>query len=247
MRRAKFIDGGEKRESDWQIATPAQIQFIGPSQCGKSTRVLQLLEDDGAIFDRAFRQVIYAAPAVKKDSPFVNQLRSLCVKKNKHLLLSDTVPRPEEIRRHFADDHVLLILDDLMCFPSLAGLTELSSMHAHHSLITCVYCLQNPYQKSKKTDLTTLTRNCTGRFIFFQTNDWRLYGILNGTLFPDRKGFLTESLLEAKQQGYNYIFVNTHSFTNIPRRFMCYTALFQEERKRFGGQPLFFDLQSGER
>lgn len=230
----------------WKIKTPAQIQFVGPSQSGKSTKLLALVEQDGRVFDREFKQVIYAAPNAQEDSAFCLELGKICERTGKLFRSLDVLPGISAIREEYREGDVLLLLDDLICFPSLAGLSELSSLHAHHARITCVYCVQNPYARpGTRNELTTVNRNLTGRFLFYQLNDWRLYQILNTSLFPDCKNFLTRCLTEAKAKGINYIFINTHSFGKLPRRFICHTGLFRDETE--DSKPLFFDLDKAMR
>lgn len=249
---------------DWQIKTPAQLQFLGPSQSGKSTRILQLLAQQRALFDRPFEKLVYAAPGLQsasaesdadgdaavhaKERAFVDALRAAAAEGGfREVYITATLPSVADICASDAaattTTPTLLVLDDLLCFDTLTSLTELSSLYAHHRDISCIYCLQNPFQKTNKADLTTLSRNVTGFFLFFQTADWRLYGTLNARLFPDRPGFLTDCLLAAHKLGLNYIFVNTASFLSLPRRHICYTALFsQDARAAAGERPLFFDL-----
>ena len=68
--------------------------------------------------------------------------------------------------------------------------------------------------------------------------------MLSTRLFPERKSHLVDCLCVAKERyGLNYIAVNTHSICPVPRNNMVYSAIFREERARFGDSPLFFDLQ----
>ena len=46
---------------------------------------------------------------------------------------------------------------------------------------------------------------------------------------------------EAKLEKLNYIYVNTHPQSLLPRRHICYTGLFQEWNNP---SPKFFDLES---
>lgn len=231
--------------NDWKIPTPAQLQFLGPSQSGKSTKLKLLLEEDDRVFDRPFHQVIYISPAAEElcDSPFIREIRLICEKRKKKLAVSKRLPTVQEIKDLFREGHILLILDDVTCLERLEGLSEISSLHSHHNLISVIYLIQNPYEKTRKTDLTTINRNLTGRFVFYQLSDWNLLRVLNSRHFPDRPRFIEECLVKAKEKNQNYIFLNTHCFTPLPRRYTAYTALFQKEQKELGlKRPLFFDL-----
>ena len=246
----------------WQLHTPCQIQCVGPSQSGKSQLILQLVRHQASVFDRPFRHIIYCAPGLTLDddddednevnggggggdaraSPYLRDLKRACRGSGVTLSVSARLPRVEEITRLTGGRPVLMILDDILCFEpeDLRRIVTFSNLHVHHRNISCVYAVQNPFQKNSHLDLVTLSRNCTGRFLLYQTNDWKMLGTLNNQLFPDSRGFLTSCLLAARERGLNYIYVNTAPLGErpLPRRYMCYTNLFAE-----GGEgPIFFDL-----
>ena len=230
----------------WSIQTPAQLQLVGPSQAGKSAWISKLLSDDERVFDVSFKQIWYASPyAHSRDADYVALLYEACRKSGKRLHTSDTIPSAEQMRQVYPTDPMLFIADDLLCFDHCASLIELSSMHAHHQQISCIYVVQNPFQRTKKLDLTTISRNLTGRVLFYQTNDYNIYSLLNVRIFPEKKHFISACMEGARQLGFPYIFLNTHPRCKLPRRFLAYTAILKQEREANGGSPLFFDLETG--
>jgi len=238
-------------DPSWRIMTPAQLQLVGPSQCGKSTFLKKLLGPDGAdVFDINFKQIWYASPGADTvDAAYVNELREVCDKAGKSLRTSADLPTVGRVKGAYPQDDVLVVLDDVTCFKKSDSLSSLSSYGAHHCGLTVVYCLQNPFQQSRNVDLITVSRNLTGRFIFWQLADWAQYGLINQRVFPDRRNFLAECLAESKERGLNYVFVNIHPRSKLPRRYMCYTGLLVSERAQFstaGKSPLFFDLDGVE-
>ena len=254
------------KKASWLLHTPCQIQCLGPSQVGKCHTILQLLKNQNDIFDEPFRHVIYAAPRMalsegeeehegeRQDSPYMRELVRVCQGANLGLTVSSGLPQVSEIARLARGSPTLMILDDILCFEpqDLKRMVHYSNRHTHHLKISVLYTLQNPFQKNPHLDLTTLSRNCTGRFLFYQTNDWRMLNTLNSQLFPDCQQFLTSCLLAARSQGYNYIFVNTapqpiraeNEREYLPRRFMCYTRLLGEGEEGCPPNPLFFDLRN---
>jgi len=236
---------GKKQEKDslenWRISTPARIELVGPSQGGKSTLVLKLLQDDG-VWDSAFRKVIYAAPTLEDREEYLESLKTACEETQKTLLALDKIPELGEILDFGQNAPVLLILDDLLGFRDAQSVKDMVTLHSHHRKISCLFCVQNPFLKSSKLDLTTLSRNLTGRFILYQLNDWIVYRMIHSRLFPEKKNFLLRCL-ETSRNKYdlNYVFINTSIYEGVPRRYMVYTALL--ERDRYGGSPLFFDLE----
>lgn len=231
---------GEVEKDAWRIKLPCQIQFLGPTQSGKSTKILELVEQSDRVFERPVHQFVYVAPgALKEDCTYVQKLYDIVNRAGKKLHVLDRLPTVVEVVETFPQGDRLLIVDDLTSLPNLDGLTELSGYYSHHANVSLVYSLQNPYQRTSKCDLTTTSRNLTGRFVFFQLADFRLYGILNSQIFPDRKNFIVKCLERAKEEKCNYIFINTHPQVRLERRKICYTALFRENSNDL---PVFYDL-----
>ena len=163
--------------------------MVGPSMSGKSVKVLKLLENDNLIFDRQFNQVVYASPTAQDtDYFYLRQMQNVCKDSQKKLVIVDTVPTVKEVREYFSNGPVLLILDDVMCFRDKSSLIVLSSMHVHHNHISVIFCIQNPYEKGNaKFNIQSLSRNCTGRFLFHQVSDKLVFRFLNLSLFPEKK------------------------------------------------------------
>lgn len=227
--------------SAWRIATPCRLELIGPSQSGKSTLILSLVGDD-SVWDRPFAAVMYAAPLLSDREPYLNDLRDRCRRTGKRLLLREgQLPAADEVARLSEGAPTLLICDDLLCFEDLSPLDDLTTMHSHHLGLSCAFCVQNPFFRKGKVDLVTASRNVTGRFVLYQRNDWLCYKLLNARLFPDAKDFLLDAL-DAARNRHNrpYVYINCHSFSELPRRYMVYTSLFEGER--VAGSPVFFDL-----
>lgn len=214
---------------------------MGPSQAGKSLKILDLVDQSDRVFERPIKQFVYVAPgALREDCDYVQKLYDIVKKAGKKLHVLERLPAVDEVVEAFPEGDRLLIVDDLTSLPNLDGLTELSGYYCHHANLSLVYSLQNPYQRTNKCDLTSTSRNLTGRAIFYQLTDFRLYQTLNSQLFPDRKNFIVDCLNRAKKEGLNYIFVNTHPQVQLPRKSICYTALFQEKSNPV---PIFFDLE----
>lgn len=228
----------------WQLHTPARLELIAPSGGGKSTLLLKLVEDD-SVWDKPFGLVIYCAPLLSDRDDYLEKLAKACGE-DKLLTTLDRVPTLDDIQNQsHTEKEALLILDDLLGFKdSKDAIQDLMTMHSHHYNLSVVFTVQNPFLKTKHLDLTTMSRNLTGRILLFQLNDYYLYKLLNSRLFPEHKLFVIKCLNEAKDKyGCPYIFINLHSFSDIPRRYICYTGLFQEERAHYGDSPVFFDLQ----
>ena len=155
---------------EWQIQVPARIELLGPSQAGKSTIILKLVGDD-SVWQEPMKRVIYIAPLLSDREPYLAELQEKCNATDKKLSVQDEIPTVEEIQSFAEGDPVLLIADDVLSFKDPGRLKDLMVMYSHHLRVSVLLCVQTPFFKNAKLDLTTISRNLTGRFVLYQIND----------------------------------------------------------------------------
>ncbi len=236
----------DELEHLWQVRQPCQVHMTGASQSGKSETLLKMVEHDKHAFAEGFDTVVYAAPRLddqdigSKDKDYIARLQKAAA--GKRLMVCGNVPDVSHIVDGYRDENVLLALDDLTNFSDLSRVGRLGSMDAHHLGISTVYLYQSPTQKAKGLDLLTLRRNKTGELFFMNHNDRTVMATQNSRLYPDNRGFLARSLDHAWERfKVPYIYCNTQSYTRLPRRYSCYTAIFKELEHG----PFFFDAERG--
>jgi hypothetical protein len=151
---------------DLKLHTPSTILVSGPSQCGKTSLIENLLTESG-VFNRKFREIhwIYAPSA-----------------ENKELIqrLTESVPvkfhsgQPEgDLANIFVKDrteHKLLILDDILTEPSAShhAILDLFNITCHHQNITVILTVQNLYGSTpaQRSCLSTLLRSVSYLVLF---------------------------------------------------------------------------------
>ena len=167
----------------WTIKTPCQLQFLGPTQSGKSYLIRELLKQQHRVFDRPFGHIVYASPLAsetvneegeERHNPYVESLKQICNQQGVSLNVANRLPTRKEILDIWTNDKrpLLLILDDLQCFDQgdlTRRLAMLSNLESHHSEVSFLYSLQNCFDRAGPVkNLTTLTRNSSGKFLMYQ-------------------------------------------------------------------------------
>ena len=209
--------------------------------------MLQLIGDNSVWKNVDFKYVIYCSPLINEEPELANKLHEMCAEKNLHIL--DQIPSIEEINRfkRKTEEHCLLCLDDITLFKedNKEFLQKLFLLYSHHNNLSVLYTVQNPFLQNKKTvDLVSLSRNLTARIILYQINDFYIYNLISSRIFPGKKNFLVNCLQKAKDKyKLNYVILNVNSFSDLPRRHICYSGIFQDERRRNFDSPIFFDLE----
>jgi hypothetical protein len=239
------VNEGDFPFGDWRIPSPGSYTILGPSQSGKSELLIKLLKNP-SIWIKKPKIVIYAAPSIDDRKDYIKRMSETCKETDEsEFYATKVVPDEEKVRQmtEFRDQPVILILDDLLSFSDKTNIkkaTQLGIKGCHHGKITLFMCLQNPFPQGYP-DFVTLSRNTTGKFIMYQTNDLRSIRNINSSMFPGTKDFLLYCLFKAKTKlNCRYIFTNNSSFSPVDRRYLVYTCLLPSERP--GPEPYHFDL-----
>ena len=236
--------GASTAETRWQITTPARLILAGPSQAGKSTLLVKLATDD-SVWKNPFKSVFYVSPgreSRESRDKYISAFHEKCKKVGKTFISLDKLPARQDLMDFSGGRHIFLIIDDALGFQNLETIDTYYTEHSHHDNISVALCVQNLYPRTRKLDMVTMVRNASGVFLFYQVSDLRMYNIFAQGPFPGKSKFFNDCLKKAKMRyGLRYVFVNFHPDSGIDPSYMCYTAIFAEERGQFGGSPLFFD------
>ncbi len=107
-------------------------------------------------------RIIYAAPTLLDRDAYLDRLHSICDKSDKTLATFSRVPTLDEIKNFAEGGRSLLILDDILSFGTGTGVErihDLGILHSHHSAISFIFCVQNPFVRpNKHLDMVTLSR-----------------------------------------------------------------------------------------
>jgi hypothetical protein len=151
---------------DLKLHTPSTILVSGPSQCGKTSLIENLLTESG-VFNKKFQEIhwIYASSAENKE--LVQRL-----KKTVSVEFHAGLPSGDLASIFSKDKTVpkLLVLDDILTEPSAYYhyILDLFNITCHHQNITVILTVQNLYgcTPAQRSCLSTLLRSVSYLVLF---------------------------------------------------------------------------------
>jgi hypothetical protein len=185
----------QKKEESYDLRFPLARSMIvsGPSCSGKSTFVMQLLQDEDVYFTPPPRRLIWYFGEVQP-SPALS-----------HVEYRKGLPTPEEIDTF---QHDVIVLDDLM-WESRSSLAvgNLFTRVAHHRQCFIIHITQNLFQSGSVTRTQSLNAHY---FVLFKNPRDRLQiTYLARQIYPRCPDFITASFEEATTaQNHGYLLLD---------------------------------------
>jgi len=234
------------KKSDWIFKGSCRVGVVGPSQCGKSELILELLQDR-SFFDPPLDGVIYCCMHNFGKRDYMQKMKYICHQNNMSINFLDHIPTGEEIMDDInpeGNKNLVFILEDFLSFPPVQQtiLNSLVTEHSHHLNFSLIFVTQTPFDRN----LVVANKNLTHRIIFQNFNDGTSLQLINNRVFTGKKNFL-KNCLDASMSKYdcNYIILNTDLHSKLPFKNRVYTRAIGESARE-GGSPLFFDLDDPE-
>ena len=192
---SKFSDNKIYDDSDIKLKTPFTMNIIGPSRCGKTSLVSDLLENKDTIMSPAPRKIIYCYSLYQ---PLFDYLKE----KLEKIEFIKGLPNLDEI------SNCLLIIDDLghECIDN-KEIVLLFTVGSHHRNISVILLTHNIFEKGKY--MRTISLNCSYLIIFNNLRDKKQIKFLGTQLFPGESNYFTEILTDAfKTQERGFLIVD---------------------------------------
>ena len=171
------------------LKNPAPVILAGPTGCGKSVKMLDLIRRRRDVGTHPPKEVIYCYGSWQ---PAFESVRDVTF----HEGLIDFKALPSD------GEHRWLIIDDLMTDAS--GNTDVEDVftkHSHHKNITVFLIVQNFFNKGFRT----VTLNAHYLLLFKNPRDASQIGFLARQLFPNNPKFLIESYRDATSTPHSYL------------------------------------------
>ena len=131
---------------DFSLRTPASICLIGPSQCGKSHLIVDIIRNRQLYFDKPIGKVIYVYYRI-------NDILLGLQSSDPDIILVEDIPTAEKL----IEDSCLLILDDVLGELNNRQIndtvTDLFIRKVHHYNFNVILTLQRAFSNVPKTIL----------------------------------------------------------------------------------------------
>ena len=171
--------------------------MAGPTGCGKTTLLTNLIEQRNSVCTKPPVEVIYCYGAYQErftEMPDVNF--------HEGMIDVDDIPNDGQ--------HRWLILDDLMA--EIGGTPELNALftkHSHHRLISVFFLVQKVFLKDR-----TPSENAHYFFVFKSPRDSRAITTLATQMFPGRTKYMREAYQRATSTPFSHLLIDLRQETD---------------------------------
>lgn len=160
------------------LIVPVRLLISGPTSCGKSHLIFNLIKHRQKMFNAPFKKIVYSVPPntghLKYD--FIEELKSLA----NNLEVIEGIPLPSE----FPQGQSLLVIEDQFLNVINSSVMYNYMIHdSHHYGISLCISSQNPYQRGLHT--VNLSRNLTARIIFQDPGNTYVLRLIGSAIYPE--------------------------------------------------------------
>ena len=179
---------------DLRLFNDRTMIVAGPSQSGKTTFLLKLIDLKHEIFRKPIQRVVWAYGQFQ--SHFHNSL------KNRGIKVHAGIPSTSDLR-----PYDLLIMDDLLgASETNAEVTKMFSQTAHHLPCFVIFVSQNIFPRGKEARTRSLN---THYFTLFKNpRDKSQVEILARQMYPKKSATVTEIYEDATKVPHGYLFLD---------------------------------------
>ncbi len=181
--------------SDIMFKTPFTMNTIGPSKCGKTSLVSDLLENNETMMTPTHQKIIYS---YSQFQPLFDYLDT----KIKNIEFVKGLPNLDEI------SNCLLVLDDLAqdCIDN-KDIVHLFTVGSQHRNISVVLLTHNIFEKGKY--MRTISLNCSYLVVFNNLRYKKQIKYLGTQLFPGEIKYFEEILQDVfRKQEHRFLIID---------------------------------------
>lgn len=201
----------------------------GPTMCGKSCFVAQMLSTPGCIEPQPKAVYWFYGTENAEQQESIENTSLYPVE------FREGLPRLTELE---LQPDSLIVLDDLMSDVANSNeIAELFTRGMHHRRLSVVLLVQNVFYKGNKAREISL--NCHFIVLFKNPRDSSQINLLARQIFPNKQIFLREAYLQATERPHGYLLIDLTQHT--PEELRVMTNIFPVQVFHY-----FIPLKTGE-
>lgn len=204
---------------DARLKAPFSLIVAGPSNCGKTTFVYELLINQERLVTTNFDYTLWFYGEQPPEAKISQQLKNL----------KTIEGLPDSFNNYIqAGQHGVAVFDDLMSECSNNSLiTDFFTKRSHHQNVSIIFITQNLYHGGKER--INFTKNATYLTIFNSPLDQTLPYTLGRKLMPKNQKTFIQLYNHAVDKPHGYLFIDGHQET--PKNAMFRTSIFGDTQR----------------
>lgn len=191
---------------------PFTAIISGPTQCGKSTFVLRLIDNCQTIIELPPDRIMYC----------FGEYQTIFDTYRNRVQFHEGLPNADEFDSR---QRTLLIVDDLMSEAD-DGLANIFTKISHHRNVSIMFLTQNLFHKNKH--MRTMSLNAHYLVLFKNPRDVTQFATLARQMYANRWRFAIDAFENATSTAHSYLLIDLKSDTD--ERYRLRTNIFPGEQ-----------------
>ena len=186
-----------------KLHAPTTIALYGPTQCGKTHFVLNLLKYANSMFTERVEEIYYCFEAQQKCYDEIKYVEGV-----DKVVMYKGMPQVEQCKKWaYMKSHIIVVFDDLMTELSKdREMIKFVTVYSHHMKITMIVLLHNIFPPG----LRTLSLNTHYVVLFKNKRDTLQVEMFARRVMKDRLKYFSACYRKAVSSPYGYLFVDMH-------------------------------------
>ena len=181
---------------DIRLCSNFKLFLSGPSACGKTTFLINLLENLTSFTQQKIENIIYVYHTYQRSFSDMKYLVNVFIKDSENLM--------NDLEKYVTGVPTFIIFDDLLNSKRLPEIAQFFVVDGRHKNLSLAYTTQKMFINNDF--FRQISNNCTHFIVFRNVRNLQEIKILASQLTPGKKE-LIEIYQDACQQPYTYLII----------------------------------------